>query len=89
MGRQGRMGCQGHLGRQGRLGRQGHQKLTKEYLAGPTVSMPWRVTGIIKNEEDLILSIVFDIFLLKTRFFAFCTFFLFQEIMFLGIFSSF
>jgi hypothetical protein len=48
------------LGRQGRLG---HQKLKKEYLAGPSLSMPWRVTGIIKNgadmPQDIILSIVF------------------------------
>ncbi len=38
------------LGHQGRLG---HQKLTKEYFAGPIVYMPWRVTGIIKNGEDM------------------------------------
>jgi hypothetical protein len=31
----------------------GHQKLKKEYLAGPSVSMPWRVTGIIKNAGDM------------------------------------
>jgi hypothetical protein len=36
----------------------GHQKLTKEYLAGPSVSMPWRVTGIIKNGEDMPLDII-------------------------------
>jgi hypothetical protein len=45
---------------------------SNEYLAGPSVSLPWRVTGIIKNEEnmpeDLILSIVFDIFFSKHEF---------------------
>jgi hypothetical protein len=54
------------LGRQGHLGRLGHQKLKKEYLAGPSLSMPWRITGIIKNgadmPQDIILSIVFEIF---------------------------
>jgi hypothetical protein len=33
--------------------RMGHQKLKKEYFAGPSVSMPWRVTGIIKTGEDM------------------------------------
>jgi hypothetical protein len=55
------------LGRQGRLG---HQKLKKEYLAGPSLSLPWKVTGIIKNgadmPQDIILSIVFEIFCKKT-----------------------
>jgi hypothetical protein len=44
-----------HLALQGRLG---HQK--------PMFFMPWRVTGIIKNgadmPQDIILSIVFEIF---------------------------
>jgi hypothetical protein len=40
----------GCLGWQGRLGR---QKLTKEYLAGPSVSMLTRVAGIIKDGGDL------------------------------------
>jgi hypothetical protein len=31
-----------------RLGRLGHQNLKKEYFTGPSVFMPWRVTGIIK-----------------------------------------
>jgi hypothetical protein len=38
------------LGRQGRLG---PKKPTKEYLAGPSVSMPRRITGIIKKWEDM------------------------------------
>jgi hypothetical protein len=37
------------LGHQGRLG---HQKVTKEYLAGPNVSVPRRMTGITKNGEN-------------------------------------
>jgi hypothetical protein len=51
------------LGHQGRLG---HQKLKKEYFAGPCFFMPWRVTGIIKNgadiPQDILLSIIFEIF---------------------------
>jgi hypothetical protein len=41
------------LGRQGRQGRLGCQKLTEKYLAGPSLSMPRRVTGIIKNKKDM------------------------------------
>jgi hypothetical protein len=37
------------LGHQGRLG---HQKVTKEYLAGPNVSVPRRMTGVTKNGEN-------------------------------------
>jgi hypothetical protein len=33
--------------------RLGHQKLKKEFFAGPSVSMPWRVTGIFKNGEEM------------------------------------
>jgi hypothetical protein len=40
-------GCLGHRGRLGR------QKLTKEYLAIPNVSMPRRMIGIIKNRENM------------------------------------
>jgi hypothetical protein len=31
----------------------GHQKLAKEYLAKPSVSMPRRITGIIMNGENM------------------------------------
>jgi hypothetical protein len=31
----------------------GCQKLTKEYPAGPSVSMPRRITVIIKNGKDV------------------------------------
>jgi hypothetical protein len=30
-----------------------HHKLTKEYLASPSVSMPKKITGKIKNGEDI------------------------------------
>jgi hypothetical protein len=78
------------LGHQGRLG---HQKLKKEYFAGPCFFTPWRVTGIIKNgadmPQDIILSIVFEIFR-KNVIFCLWRVFLFLKIMsfghFLGVF---
>jgi hypothetical protein len=78
------------LGRQGRLG---HQKLKKEYLAGPSLSMPWRVTGIIKNgadmPQDIILSIVFLNFLLKIVIFCLWRLFCSQKSCYLAIFWAF
>ncbi len=38
--------------------RLGRQKLTKEYLAGPNFSMPRRMIGIIKNEENMLQELV-------------------------------
>jgi hypothetical protein len=47
------------------LGRPGPLEAQKRVLAGPSLSMPWRVTGIIKNgldmPQDIILSIIFEI----------------------------
>jgi hypothetical protein len=34
-------------------GRLGRMKLTKEYLAGPNVSMPRRMTSMINNGENM------------------------------------
>jgi hypothetical protein len=79
-----------HLGHQGCLG---HQKLKTEYFAGPSVFLPWKVTGIIKNgaamPQDITLSIVLKFFVKKHDFFAFGAFFVLGNHVFRQFFCHF